>query len=106
MAVVDAPSVRPWAFFGGRNFVFFWLSQSISGLGDQLTVIALAAVVWQLTHSSLFTALGVVVTTIPHALLGFFAGPIADSYGRKRVLVMCDLIRAATMALIPLAFAL
>lgn len=92
---------RPWSLLSGRNFTLFWLSQAISSFGDQLTVIALAALVWQLTHSSLFTALGVIVMTIPHAVFGFFAGPIADGVGRKRTLVACDVIRAIAVGAIP-----
>ncbi len=78
----------------------------MSVFGDQLTIIALAALVWQVTHSSLYTALGVIVTTIPHALFGFFAGPIADGLGRKRTLVLCDLVRAVAIGAIPVVLAL
>lgn len=86
--------------------MIFWLSQSVSSFGDQLTVIALAALVWQLTHSSFYTALVVIATTIPHAVFGFFAGPIADGLGRKRTLVLCDLVRTAVIGAIPLVIML
>lgn len=99
-------AVRTDLFRGQPNFGLFWLSQSISGLGDQLTVIALVALTWQLTGSSLFTALVVILSTVPHALFGFFAGPIADGFGRKRTLVLCDLTRAASVGLIPVAISL
>jgi len=99
-------AVRGRMLLEQRNFAVFWLSQAISGFGDQLTVIALAALVWQLTASSLFTGLVVIVSTIPHALFGFFAGPIADALGRKRSLVLCDLARAFAVGAIPLALAL
>lgn len=86
--------------------MIFWLSQSVSSFGDQLTVIALAALVWQLTHSSFYTALVVISTTIPHAVFGFFAGPIADGLGRKRTLVLCDLVRTAVIGAIPVVIML
>ncbi len=101
-----APAVRPRTLFSERNFGVFWLSQAVSVFGDQLTIIALAALIWQLTHSSLFTALGVIVTTIPHAVFGFFAGPIADGLGRKRTLVLCDFVRALAVGAIPVVLAL
>jgi MFS family permease len=88
-----------------RNFALFWVSQSISGFGDQLTVIALAALVWNLTRSSLVTALVVIVSTVPHAFFGFFAGPIADTFGRRRTLVACDATRMVAVCCIPLAIA-
>src|SRR5205085_274915 len=91
--------------FSHRDFTLFWVSQSISGLGDQLTVIALAALVWQISGSSLLTALVVIVSTIPHALFGFFAWTIADTLGRRRTLVICDLTRAMCIGLIPAVIA-
>lgn len=97
---------QPWRLLGDRNFGVFWLSQAVSGFGDQLTVIGLAALVWQLTGSGLLTALVVVVTTVPHALFGFFAGPIADALGRKRALIVCDLLRTIAVGLIPVALGL
>ena len=88
-----------------RNFSLFWVSQSISTFGDQLTLVALVALTWQITSSSLFTALVVILSTIPHAIFGFFAGPIADGLGRKRALVICDVVRTGCVALIPIVVA-
>ena len=98
---VHAPAARPWTLFSDRNFGLFWLSQTVSSFGDQLTVIALAALVWQMTHSSFYTALIIVATTIPHAVFGFFAGPVADGLGRKQTLVICDLVRMFAIGSIP-----
>lgn len=99
-------AVEAHPLLGNRNFAFFWFSQAISGFGDQLTIIALAAMVWQLTRSGLYTALVVIVGTIPHAVFGFFAGPITDTVGRKRTLIACDLVRAVAVGAIPIAIAL
>lgn len=85
-----------------RNFSALLAGQLVSGFGDQLTIIALASLIWQLTHSSLATALGVIVTTAPHAIFGFFAGPVADAVGRRRTMIACDLLRAVVMAAVPL----
>ncbi len=99
-------ALAPWTLLLERNFLLFWLSQLISVFGDQITVIALAGLVWRLTGSSLYTALAVIVTTIPHAVFGFLAGPIADAIGRRRTLVLCDLVRVVVIAAIPLVLAL
>src|SRR5438105_8228647 len=56
-----------------------------------------------MTGSSLYTGLVVIVSTIPHAFFGFFAGPIADALGRKRTLIICDLGRAVAVGAIPVA---
>ena len=99
-------AVRLLPLLNRRNFALFWVSQSISGLGDQLTVIALAALIWTLTGSSFATGLVVILSTIPHAFLGFFAGPVADAFGRRRTLVLCDVIRMIAVGGIPIALSL
>jgi MFS family permease len=94
---------RPWAVVLERNFGSLWFGQVISGFGDKITVIALADLTWRLTHSSFYTALAVIVATVPHAFFGFFAGPIADAVGPRRTMVLCDLARAVLVAAIPVA---
>jgi MFS family permease len=83
------------------RFALFWTAQVISGFGDKITLFALAFATWQLTHSALSTALAVVISTVPYAIFGFFGGAIADAVGRRRSMVICDLIRMACVGLIP-----
>lgn len=99
----NARSAVRWGPLADRNFATLWVGQAVSGFGDQLTIIALASLVWQLTHSSLFTALGVIVTTVPHAVFGFFAGPVADALGRRRTVILCEIVRAVVIGAVPLA---
>jgi DHA3 family macrolide efflux protein-like MFS transporter len=96
-----APYLSSWHLLRERNFGYLWLGQVVSGFGDRITFIALAVLVWQLTHSSIHTAVAVIVATVPHAVFGFFAGPVADTLGPRRTMVLCDLIRAVAIALIP-----
>lgn len=102
----SAGAVRPWALLAERNFGALWIAQVVSGFGDRITIIALADLTWRLTHSSLYTALAVIVATVPHAVFGFFAGPIADTLGPRRAMVLCDVVRAVTVGAIPVAVAL
>lgn len=88
-----------------RNFALLWSAQVISGFGDRITVVALAYVTWQITQSALSTAVAVVITSLPHALLGFFGGAIADAVGHRRAMIAADLIRALTIGMIPLTLA-
>lgn len=95
-----------WRLLLERNFGSLWLGQAVSGFGDRITLIALAFLTWQLTQSSLFTALAVLITTVPHAIFGFFAGPIADALGPRRTMIAADLVRAVVIGAIPIAMAL
>lgn len=46
-----------------------------------------------------------VVTTLPQATVGFFGGAIADALGLRRAMILCDLLRAILVGLIPVAMA-
>lgn len=88
--------------FRSRNFALLWAAQVISGFGDKITVFALAFVTWELTQSALSTTLAIVISTIPHAIFGFFGGALADAAGHRRTMVACDLVRVAAIGIIPL----
>lgn len=83
------------------DFGLFWLAQAVSRLGDPITLIALATVTYERTQSGLFTALAVVMATIPTALFGFFAGAIGDALGHRRAMVISDVARVALIGSIP-----
>ena len=85
-----------------RGFRVFWLAQAISRFGDPITLIALATVSYQLTNSALFTALAVVIATVPTAVFGFVAGAIGDALGHRRALLVSDLARVALVGAIPI----
>ena len=87
------------------NFALFWVAQAISRFGDPITVIALAAVTYQVTRSALHTSIAVLVATLPQATFGFFAGPIADALGFRRAMIAADLARAVLIGAIPFALA-
>lgn len=88
------------------RFGHLWLAGLVSGLGDKITLVALAYAGWSLTQSTLYTALAVVMATVPNAIFGFFGGAIADAVGRRRVMVACDALRVVFIGAIPAAFAL
>ena len=88
------------------NFALLWSAQVVSGFGDKVTVFALAFVTWQITRSALSTALAVVISTLPYAVFGFFGGAIADAFGHRRAMILCDLVRMVTIAAIPGVLAL
>lgn len=83
------------------DFTLLWAAQIVSGFGDRITVVALAFVTWQITRSALSTAIAVVISTIPYAVFGFFGGALADSVGRRRAMVACDLIRMLVIGAVP-----
>jgi MFS transporter, DHA3 family, macrolide efflux protein len=86
----------------GRDFRVFWLAQAISRFGDPITMIALATVSYELTNSALFTALAVVIATVPTAVFGFFVGALGDALGHRRALLISDIARVLLVGAIPI----
>ncbi len=83
------------------NFARFWLAQAVSRFGDPITLIALATVTYRETKSALYTAVAVLIATLPSAGFGFVAGAIADAFGPRRAMIATDLIRAALIGAVP-----
>lgn len=80
------------------EFRALWLGQGLSLLGDQLAQVALAVLVYGQTRSALASAAVYALTYLPPILGGPLLSGLADRYPRRRVLIVCDLLRAALMA--------
>lgn len=100
------PSSAPAHALRNANFALFWVAQAISKFGDPITVIALAAITYQMTGSALYTSVAVLVATLPQATFGFIAGPIADALGFRRAMITADIARALLIGAIPLVLQL
>lgn len=91
-----------------RDFRNFWAGQSISLLGDQITFIALPLVA-VLTLDAGPAEMGYLgaAALVPHLLLSLPAGVRLDRVARRRrVLIACDLARAALLVTVPVAYGL
>ncbi len=83
----------------------FWLLQTgqlLSEAGSQTTAIAYPLLVLAVTDSPTKAGIVAFARVIPNALLGLFAGVVADRYDRRRVMVLADLVRAAAIAVLVL----
>jgi MFS family permease len=104
---VRAAMVVPSLLRENPQFRRFWLGQTISLLGDQVSVIALPLVV-VLTLDASAAQMGylVAVELAPNLLFSLHAGAWVDRRGRKRQLMIAtDLGRAALLGSLPLAYA-
>ncbi|MEU6743056.1 MFS transporter [Streptosporangium sandarakinum] len=81
------------------EFRALWLGQGLSLLGDQLSRVALSVLVFQGTESALATASVYALTYLPPIIGGPLLAGLADRYARRRVMIICDLLRAVMVAL-------
>jgi MFS family permease len=73
-------------------FARLWFGGAISGVGAQLTVVAVGLQVYDITRSTLAVSLVGGIALIPMIVAGLWGGMIADAFDRKRVLLVSAII--------------
>lgn len=88
---------------GNRDFRWLWAGQAVSGVGDQLNVVAIA--IFALEHGYGASGLGVLLAVRTVALLAFLlvGGAVADRLPRRSVMLAADVLRCAAMAALALS---
>ena len=89
--------------FGTPAFFRLWLAQVVSSLGDWIGFVAVTAIAARIGKSSPDAAIGLVLSArlIPGFFLAPAAGVFLDRWDRKKVMVVCDIGRGATLATLP-----
>jgi dTMP kinase len=110
----DMPSVRSDASLAHRirsvlairPFRRLWGVSFICSVGDWLSLLALAGLATKLTHDYAFQNFafaGVVLTQLlPGLLFAPLGGVLADKFDRRKVMVICDLLRCSLLISIAL----
>jgi MFS family permease len=81
------------------EFRALWIGQGLSLLGDQLSRVALSVLVFEGTQSALATASVYALTYLPPIIGGPLLAGLADRYPRRRIMIICDVLRAVMVAL-------
>ena len=81
------------------EFRWLWLAEVQSSAGDQLARVALSVLVFQRTNSAALTAVTYALTQLPDLVAGPLLSGLADRFPRRRVMIVCDLLRAGLVAL-------
>ncbi len=88
-----------------RDFRWLWSGQVISGMGNQITRVALPFQVYVLTGSTLAIGALTLFQLIPILLFALGAGSLADAVDRRRLLMVTQTgLAACSLALALLAF--
>lgn len=88
--------------FAVGEFRALWLAQALSFIGDQLAQVALAVLVYYRTSSPWLTAFTYALTYLPPIVGGPVLSGLADLFPRRRVMVVCDVVRTGLVALMAL----
>jgi len=84
--------------FAVREFRALWFSQILSAGGDRLALVALALLIYDRTRSPLLAAIAYAAGTLPYLIGALFLSGMADRFPRRDVMVTCDVVRAALVA--------
>lgn len=83
--------------------MLLWVGQAVSALGSNISLTAYPLLVLALTGSAASAGLVGFLGSLPYALLRLPAGALVDRWDRKRIMLVSDFLRAATLATLALA---
>ncbi|MFL0196551.1 MFS transporter [Clostridium sp. WILCCON 0269] len=75
-----------------RNFILFWLSQSVSQLGTSMTSFALLIWAYKQTSSVMSVSLMTFFSYLPYVIVSVFAGVFIDNHKKKKIMLWSDSI--------------
>ncbi len=79
--------VRPWTVLAEKNFALFWASLLVSSIGSQLTTVAVAWQIYEMTDSAAQLGLTGLFRAVPLIAFAFTGGWLADRIERRRLLI-------------------
>ncbi|MEN9646029.1 MAG: hypothetical protein RL238_2698 [Actinomycetota bacterium] len=88
-----------------RDFLRIWAGQLVSNLGDGVHRVAVLWWARQTTGSNMAVVAVALATTLPMILMAPVAGVWVDRFDRRRLMVLSDLARFGTSALLAVLFA-
>jgi len=87
-----------------RDFRLLWLGQAVSGMGRQVTVVALPFQLYVLTGSTLAVGLLALAQLVPILVFALGGGAMADAVDRRRLLMVTQVgLAGSSAALLALA---
>lgn len=90
-----------------RDFLLLWLGRTTSGLGSQVSLLALPLTAILLLHAgALRVGMLAAAETAPFLVIGLPAGVWLERVPRRPVLVATGLLRTAVLAVVPVSYVL
>jgi MFS family permease len=90
-----------------NTFHAFWLGQTVSAVGTQVSMVALPLIAVLALHvGALELGILAALETIPYLVLSLPAGVIVDRMDRRAIMIACDVGRAVALGIAAVALAL
>ena len=87
---------HPDSILRHRAFLLFWFARVCAAVGYQMLAVAIGWQLYELTGNPLDLGLVGLVQFIPAVALVLVIGQVADRHDRRKVLMACQAIQAAT----------
>ncbi|MBN8943556.1 MAG: MFS transporter [Rhizobiales bacterium] len=100
--IAAAAPAAPDRLLSHHGFVLFWVARVLSALGYQIAAVAIGWHVYAQTGSAYALGLIGLAQFVPMVLLTFVVGHVADRFDRRRIVMLCQVIEAATLAFVTL----
>jgi len=89
-----------------RDYMLLWSGQAVSILGGGISDLAYPLLALALTGSPAQAGFLAAVGGLPYLLISLPAGALVDRWNRKKIMILCDTVRAVSIGTIPVAAAL
>jgi predicted MFS family arabinose efflux permease len=87
-----------------RNFALFWTGESVSEVGNSVTIVVMPLVAIDVLHTSTFVVtLLTAMIWLPWLFIGVPAGAWIDRLPPRPVMLICDAVSLAALASVPVA---
>jgi predicted MFS family arabinose efflux permease len=96
---------KPRALWFNRDYMLLWSGQIVSNVGTQVSQLAFPLLILAITRSPAMAGFAGALRALPYIIFSLPAGALIDRWDRKRVMILCDIGRALSMASIPIAYA-
>jgi len=79
-----------------RDFAYFFTAAAISNAGSWMQLVAVPALLYDLTNSSTWLGVSSMASLIPAVFLTPYAGVLADRVSRRRILLITQMVQMTT----------
>jgi MFS family permease len=75
-----------------KPFARLWIGAAVSGIGAQMTIVAVGLQIYDITASTLAVALVGGIALLPMIVAGIWGGMLADAFDRRTVLILSAIV--------------